>query len=676
MKKSSIHLRLKTRRAELENANLSVAIDRATGRLADLTLKAPAFGRWNQVPGGLEIVDELTGARHRDDGPDIRVRVSRGGAGAPQALCVHKAFPGAAFDVVETWTPGEEDMEWAVTVKLKPGEAARSIQIRQFVPWPDQPYGWQVWTAQQHFPKLAAHLGNQRLVYGDICFGMALPIATVYHTAKGAGLSLAKPFGLKIPQWGFTFGTYHFGGIHAESQLLGLRPGHDAHVALLLRGHAGCWRPGLGWLVDKYPDYFQPGNPATPEQIEGGFMGGSPFSTDRDCRVALKAGAKVVEVHHIFPHYGNYFPEADSWKTIQWLEQPETAAAKRLPENSVARMRDRMAMFRRHGILPLPYIQVAGDGWRPWAERHFPESIARSRDGQYIPVWKNCWMMNSDPSLPFGRHIQRQIDRFFELYGDCAAGLFWDQPCYDAIDIDHDDGLTMVDNRPAYRLVFCYEQHAERMREEIRRRKMFLYANGPVYIELCRGVDAIMAEGVSWTADVVQYLCAARPMCFYSYFKPGETARMEEMYQKCLVLGGTCYSAHAQPRPRDMERLSDIYRPLIDRMRGRTFCFAPNPLTLPPGTEGNLFTGPGGMLFLPLLTRRSSALQAADNRGAPAIDIEIRVPQASRYARATLLDSVNPKERPIRLKHDGRTIVVTLRSPGVASLVCLYREAR
>jgi len=653
----------------LGNASAEVTLDCNSGRMAELVVKHNDFGRWNQVPGWTEIVDELAEKTFRDGRSAASLEVGVVDSEDGPAARVVKRFEGAAFTVTEEWRATETEIVWSVQVTLAPGESARSLQIRQFVPWPESPYGWQLWAPQQHYPKLTAHAGNHRIVYGDICFGMCVPIASVYREDKDAGLSLAKPFGLKIPQWGFQFDTYHFGGVHVESMLVGLRPERDAQVAVMLRGHAGCWRPGLGWLVDKYPDYFRPGAPATPDRIEGGFMGGSPFSTPEDCELALRCGAKVVEVHLHFPHYGDYYPDRPGWRTIQWLEQPEEAKAKDLPENSVGRMNDVLGMFQAKGILPLPYIQLAGDGWRSWAEERFPESIAVSRDGSKIPVWKDCWMMNSDPSLPFGKHISEQIDRFFERHGELAAGIFWDQPCYDAIDVAHDDGVTMVDNKPAYRLVFCYEQHAEKMVAELRRRGQFLYANGPVYVELCRGIDAIMAEGVSWTADVVQYLCAARPMCFYSYFGPDEDAKLEEMFQKCLLLGGTCYSAHPRELSPQMSRLYDAYRPLIDRMRGRTFCFDPNPLTVPPDVDGNIFRGRGGEVFVPLVSRRWRAL---DGGGAIRdLAIRVRLPDAERFTAAASQATGAPEERSVALQRDGRELTLTIPEHLGATLVCV-----
>ena len=674
MAKTQVYCRLRKTSAVAGNANAQIVLDRATGRMAELTVTRKRFGRWNVEPGWLEVVDELTQKTYRDGRSAARVRVDRISTDDGPALRVRKKFNDAAFTVTETWAPTKTEIHWSVSVALTRGGRARSIQIRQFIPWPNEPYPWKVWTAQQDFPKLAAHVGHNRIVYGDVCFGTVVPIASVYNENRDVGLSIAKPFGLKVPQWGFAFGTYRFGGVTAESALVGLRPKRDAHVSLMLRAHEGCWRPGLGWLVRKYPEYFKPGNPATPETIEGGFMGGDPFSTPKNCRASLRYGAKVVEVHCGFEHYGDYYPDKESWKTIHWLEFPASAKRRKLPNNSPERMNRTMEMFRRMGIVPLPYIQLAGDGWKPWVEKRFPESIAMTREGRPSVPWPGTWLMNSDPSLPFGKWIDEQLDRFFDRHGQTAGGIFWDQPCYDDIDVAHDDGITMLDNKPAYRLVFCYEKHAQKMVAELKRRKMFLYANGPVYIELCRGIDAIMAEGVSWTADVDQYMCAARPMCFYSYFKPDDAIQLEKMLQKCLLLGGSCYSTHPVKYRPDMVRLYDVYRPLIDRLRGRTFCFDANPIDAPLDVQANIFRGGDGNVYVPIIT---SMLRAAEARQPKRdLKLEVRLPDAARYRKATAQATTYTGDRPVRLQRNGRRMTLTLRTHHAASLICLHRAPK
>ena len=670
--KPAVFCRGTRREAVIGNPRMEAHVDRDLGRQCGLEIKRRRGGAWSPRPGGLEIVDELTGAGYRDGRDPSEVTVERIRANGSPGWRVRKAFRGAAFTVTETWSATSSEILWAASVHLKARQRARSIQVRQFVPWPEDPYDWKVWTAARHYPALAAQVGNQYVTYGDVCFGTVLPIVTVYDEAKDLGLSLAKPFGLRIPQWGFRFDTYHFGGIHVESGLLGLRPDRDARVELMFCAHAGCWRPALGWLVKKYPDYFKPGNPRTPERLEGGFMTGSAFRSPQELRRAARRGARMVDVHNHFPFYGNYFPDDSEWKTWRWTENPAEARARKEPPNSPQRMERSFRKMQRMGMLALPYLQIAGDAWQPWAEREFPESIAVSPDGRRFPGWKNMhWLMNADPSLPFGQHIDRQIDRFFDLYGDMADGVFWDQACYDFIDIAHDDGITMLDNKPAYRLAFCYEKHAAKLVAELRRRKQFLVANGPVYIELCRGIDAIMAEAHEWIAQVFQYLCAARPMLYFGKIKTLTPATLEALFQECLLLGASCYAAHQVAWPREMDRLHDVYRPMIDRLRGRRLCFDPNPLTVPTGIEGNLFRGAEGEVIVVLVRRMTRERDAEEPvRG---VDVEVRLPDAARYGRAVAQGTAYTGQRAVRVQRRGRRLRFAVGGHGAASLVRLIR---
>ena len=585
---------------ELKGKGFSLGIGRKSGRMEILDLRRGGFGRWNTVPGRLEIVDELQPGTYRDGRDPCRMAIRSSG----KKLVLRKRFKKAKFTVFETWSVKDDEAHWAVKVVLDKGQRARSLRIRQFIPWPtSEPYGWNVWTAQQHFPKLACHLGRTSMVYGDICYGTAIPVVTVYNRGglpwdkkpTDVGLSLAKPFGLKIPRWQMSFDGYRGGGVTIESGYMKLAVDKTAETALMLHPHEGDWRPGLGWLVKKYPSYFTPGNPKTPELVEGGFMGGSPDSTEEQAKAGKAHGAKVVEIHHHYVYYGHYFPEKGTWHTTEGYKKSDKP-------RSVEKIRSAIKMFNKHGILPLPYIQLAGDGYKPYVEKEFPESIALNLDGQRMgQTHYNVWMMNSDPSLPFGKFISKEIDRFFKLYPE-AGGLFWDQPCYDDYDSAHHDGVTMIDNKPAYRLVFCYEEHRKKMMREAHKRGMFVSSNSPVYIEMSEGLDQIMAEGHSWAADVIQYFCACRPMLFYSY--PKNEDEVEAMFQKCLLAGGSSYSAPGGGLSGKIQKLFDLYRPLLKHIVGRTWVFEPDPLEMPFGVDGNIFEGRDKNYYVTIVSQR------------------------------------------------------------------------
>ncbi len=256
--------------------------------------------------------------------------------------------------------------------------------------------------------------------------------------------------------------------------------------------------------------------------------------------------------------------------------------------------------YKARGIHPLLYLQLAGDGYRQYVEEKFPESIAHTIHGDRMGVdHYNTWLMNSDPALPFGKHIAGHPDRFFELYPE-ASGLFWDQPCYDSIDAAHHDGITMVYNKPAYRLAFCYDTHRDPMVTEAHRRGMFVSSNSPVYIELAQKLDQIMAEALT-SADNVQYLCLERPMIIFSL--ASNSAEAEFIFQTCLLTGATCPQASSGPLDSEIEEVFFAYLPLLVPLKGRRWVLEANPLELPSGTAGNIFRRPDGKTCVTLVSR-------------------------------------------------------------------------
>ena len=68
--------------------------------------------------------------------------------------------------------------------------------------------------------------------------------------------------------------------------------------------------------------------------------------------------------------------------------------------------------------------------------------------------------MNADPASSFGKHMIMQAREMVEAYPD-AAGFFWDVYGRSYMfDFAHDDGITMINNKPAYYPEFMYQAHA------------------------------------------------------------------------------------------------------------------------------------------------------------------------------------------------------------------------
>lgn len=644
----------------------TLGLDTSKGCAVALTADRPEVGRLNMIPFHLEIVDELE-RRSYCEIPlpqDAVLASSIESESLPDGIRFIKTYAGAPFRVEERWRVIDGELRWAVTVTPDGGIEPRSIAIRQFFPNPQKNENvcwWNVWTARAGYPRSFLQAAFSRVLYGDANMGTGIPILALYDRDSDIGVSLAKPLDLRLPRWGFVFDDYRGGGVAAETAWIKLGDGVSPHTELLFRMHEGDWRPGLAWFAAKYPTYFRPGNPRAVEEIDGPFAGGRAGDSEEQADCTLRYGAKAVEIHLHYACYGNYFPDQEEWTCRETWGQERYE--KKLSRGIVRRTLD---MYKEKGIHPLMYIQLSGDAVKEYAEKNFPESIARTIYGNRMGFdWFDYWMLNSDLALPFGKHIAEQLSRFFELYPN-ASGLFWDQPCYDSIDAAHHDGITMVNNKPAYRLVFSYDVHRDRMVAEAHRRGMFVSANGPAYIELAEGLDQIMAEALG-TAETVQYLCIERPMIVFS--GAGTAAEAEFVFQRCLLTGATCPLAPSTRQNSEIEEVMFAYMPLLKALRGRRWLIEANPLELPAGTEGNIFRTPDGKVCVTLVSRFGPLAHLGTAGAALTFKAKFSGVEETRHAAYLTLNADD--QRPAQLALAEGKAEITLPEHCVASVVVL-----
>ena len=83
-----------------------------------------------------------------------------------------------------------------------------------------------------------------------------------------------------------------------------LGKGRQVRLAMDLVPHEADWRGGLRWMVDRYPDYFDPPNPKVQEMAGCGCYSGA--YKDVDYQKLKKMGFSVRwEAAFDWPHYGH-----------------------------------------------------------------------------------------------------------------------------------------------------------------------------------------------------------------------------------------------------------------------------------------------------------------------------------------------------------------------------------
>ncbi|GAF89088.1 unnamed protein product, partial [marine sediment metagenome] len=310
---------------------------------------------------------------------------------------------------------------------------------------------------------------------------------------------------------------------------------------------------------------------------------------------------------------------------------------------SFEKVRKYIALAQKHGITVHLYYNII-DGQKHYVTKEFPESIVRNERGELVEAFHDCYLMNADLDLPFGKHCLEQFTKLLDTYSKAEAVFFDVYGRHYDLDFGHDDGLTMANNKPAYCVKFAFLRLMEKINPMLRERGMIFSANKPEGIETMRGIDYIMAdEGLD--SERVE------AMSYYALFKPiivldGRIAtRAEPVFQTCLRLGMLYNDLDPD---RDLERgdqtqqqqalkALEVYAPLFDHLIGRTWVLSANALDLPEGVLGNIFRQPSEDYIVALVSDDRSIFDDLPPR--KNVEVVVRVPDAKKIAKAETYSS-------------------------------------
>lgn len=491
------------------------------------------------------------------------------------------------LDVQEVRRTEEDCVVRKFILNLKPGNTFRSGWLKVLIPYTYTPNRLQVWAAHSRFPSDIYSLGGLHLYYGDVCYGTLIPAITLIDPVNDSGLTIAKAFGRTGGRLSFNFGTYHDEGVEVEFKELAFEPGKPVEIELLMSAHKGCWRPGMNWLIRRYPEYFYPVN-ADVWKHHGAFAITNPFTTDETIE---NLPIKWCELHNHFPRYSDYAPEEPEWDSVVLHDYPELKSeipGKITPE----RINQLIQKLHRKNIKVMLYIQVSGDCYIPRAEQDFPDSIARDAEGNLILTWKECCFLNAMESTSFGQYVNRMIDRFIERYPE-IDGVFLDQLCYQCLDFAHYDGKTAVDDKPAAEYGASYDWNLKKLSEKIHGAGKFIWANGPFDIESGKLTDGVMSEGTSGISETHRFLCFRKPMLVHTYLT--DEFKAESMLRYCMTAGaawsygGSSTLRNPKIASRESQKLLSEYLPLIEPLLSAEVFLEANPFKLPPACKGEIF---------------------------------------------------------------------------------------
>lgn len=547
-------------------------------------------------------------------------------------VMVTRYFSASGIVIEDTFKGQEDAILWQVKVTTSKDPATAHV----YLVLPALGQERNLFIAHHDGPLKPDDFHHARYLYGGDQFrgelgqALALPLASFYN--QELGLTCAAPAGLMVPViWYSFFHEVSKLGFVAKHMNYRLDRETPVVVQMLLKGHGGSWQEGVNWYKERFNRYFSVKGESIFEN-EGAMLCSPRLHSPQEIATWKEQGFAWQELHaNLFPCYGSYSPQKESWQTLAHLydvknldlvklakldplgvEYSVLANYQQAEEMSKQKIRDYIDLLHKNGVAAFMYINPV------LCDKHllpqFEDSAAKNADGTYCADGYYFGVsMNPDPDLGWGRYILSQVEGILEDYPNCD-GIFFDELHYRHWDFAHDDGVTMVNNKPCYMLGFAMARLAERICKLVHAQGKAVWGNGPTSLEVMEHIDGFMAEHSSTWMGTIQYYGLEKPMVLLFGDRPVED--LKEGFKKLLLAGGQpdvlwkfalprrLPGDNKQTRPlvpaADQERLElcRSFAPLLEQIKGRSWVLYPEPLQLPEKVQGNVFQRRDGAIIV------------------------------------------------------------------------------
>ena len=571
----------------------------------------------------------------------------------------HRAF------VTDRFTPTKDSIRWEIEITSSDKPWSTAIRTEFRYPATPESRFWTTWGHPDNDPKewadplawqpFANHAwGYQYSDYTQMGSAakrnLSIPMFTVAEPKKDEALTFMQS--LEDTLLDLSLDETSTGDIRFCREKYRLGEGRTVRFHMDLAAHPADTRAGLGWVVARYPQFFNPGIARADELSGSGAYSGNenPIDVAAFKRMGFAFNWKLSDD---FPYMGQFIPPVKSMDEKWTRSGAEPAPPGKGRETSCRQMNDYARYMKQNGFAVLSYFNVAEYGKdMPWP---IPPKKAKSdadlwkdpvdylyygglessvlMDGSR-PVSSDCYgAVVVDPGEPsYTNHIVEQVRRnnvmLPDVDGICIDRLDWLNLYNDR----GDDGVSWVNGKPARSLFVSFQRLMDKIAPELHKSgKVLFFNNLSPRIEVIGRGDGIFAEWASNMTGLEGYvnytaLAAVRkPACLWT--ASGEAS--DFYFQRCLYLGvypiapypnnNHCLSPSAEgqnmvknmyaaakddqfiPPPAaaaSPEGLSMAYGPLLSAMRGKKWVLAPHCVeTTTPNAKVNLFEVPGGYVL-------------------------------------------------------------------------------
>ena len=555
-------------------------------------------------------------------------KLATGGVEFTKSL-VHDA-DGQSCQIIERFLPAKSgSLRWEIEV-LGDG-APWSTPIETHLAWPStaQSKFWTTWGDSRpenspgwNDPLIPAGFAARSLHYGatDIwkSQGFSVPIATVLDTANDVGLSLALDPGDSVIE--MDLNTTAAGEIVFSRTNSRISKDRPMRFAMDLVAHAADWRCGLGWMVERYPEQFNPPTAIT-FKVAGNAAYAEYEGKDLDAYKFMSMGFRVNwKASFDFYTMGFFLPPVGD--EVEYVCQRMDDGTVEFP-TSVAHLREYSEQMRKSGFYVLNYFNVGQFGFNLDIDGPPPRKIKNDADLWRDPnefAWyalRDAFLYDDNGKVKHGsqkdirmdvgepvymRLMLEQVKQHIEAF-PASSGLCLDEMQFERnYNQRRDDGLTWRNGKPARAMVNSWKAWMDQFGPLMNKANKVIYAN-PLYrrMDLMTHLDGFYDEfgNLPYSLNTNSFMAVRKP--YLSWTIDLQDPDPDSYFQRNLHLGAYVSAPypldnHAiMPSGSKVDRYFVDYGPMFDALHGRTWVLQPHAIEVEDQkAKANLFAIPGG----------------------------------------------------------------------------------
>jgi hypothetical protein len=596
-----------------------------------ITVRLDALGNLvNCLAGDRKLLWPLV-ARTRLDGcrtlGEVTVMEAGGGYGFTRKL---EDDHGHACTVTDRFIPTSNSIRWEIDITG--GDAPWNAEIltelcqaatsatRFWTAWSSPEQQTEAWCD----PRVLMPFSDSKWSYSNLQFMsptkgnfIAIPLLTVADPATDTGVSLVlSPEDTILDLW---LQTHVDGSMCLTRQKHRLGGGKAVRFAMDLVAHEAGWSGGLRWMTARYPQFFNPPNPAADRMAGCGAYSGNedPIDAERLKKMAFRINWKLSDD---FPYMGMFIPPVKDADETWTRSCGEPTPPGKKPQTSCRQLNDYGRYMKTNGFFVLDYFNVTEFGknmggpttakpdtpdlWkdpRAFLTYNFPNAVMPGSTFYGARVM-DC----GEPA--YRDFLLEQAARHIRLR-PATAGI-----CIDRMDwlrdynTNADDGVSWVDDKPARALTISWKDLQAKLGPMMHAAGKVVFCNPmAMRLDLMKEMDGFFTEhgesgpGLNTFALLAMRKPALTWTCMW-WDKPVYDLKPDpdSFFQRHLLMGvyptaPYPFNNHALlPSPAtDAHYLA--YGPLMDAMRGKKWVLEPRCVeTSSPGVKVNLFQVPGG----------------------------------------------------------------------------------